>query len=221
MNPSEQHRIDALALDPDARARLLSKLRGEGVRDARVLDAMSQVPRECFVDPALRDRAYLDTALPIACDQTISQPTVVAWMTAALDVGPRDTVLEIGTGSGYQAAVLARLAGEVFTIERHAALAETAQARLRELGIANVRCRVGDGTLGWPEAAPFDRIIVTAAAEEVPPALFAQLRPGGVLVAPVGSEYGDQVLLRYTKDASGAVRAEHLMNVRFVPLIAG
>lgn len=199
----------------------MSRLRGEGVRDARVLAAMAQVPRECFVDASQGERAYLDTPLPIACEQTISQPTVVAWMTAALEVGAGHKVLEVGTGSGYQAAVLSRLARSVFTIERHARLSDLARVRLDALGITNVRCRVGDGTLGWPEEAPFDRIIVTAAAEEVPPALFEQLRPGGVMVAPVGAEHDNQVLLRFTKDATGEVRTQHLMDVRFVPLIAG
>jgi len=221
MNQGDQRRVEALTQHQDARARLMSRLRGEGVRDARVLAAMAQVPRECFVDPSQGDRAYADTPLPIACEQTISQPTVVAWMTAALEVGPGHKVLEVGTGSGYQAAVLSRLARSVFTVERHARLSDLARVRLDALGITNVRCRVGDGTLGWPEEAPFDRIVVTAAAEEVPPALFEQLRPGGVMVAPVGAEHDNQVLLRFTKDATGEVRTQHLMDVRFVPLIAG
>lgn len=220
MNQGDARSDDAATRHHDARARLVSKLRGEGVRDARVLAAMAQVPRECFVEPSERPRAYLDTALPIPCSQTISQPTVVAWMTAALEVAHGDKVLEVGTGSGYQAAVLSRLARWVFTIERHAPLSEAARERMDALGITNVRCRVGDGALGWPEEAPFDRIIVTAAAEEVPPALFEQLRPGGVMVAPVGARDDNQVLLRFTKDASGEVRAQHLMDVRFVPLVS-
>ncbi len=207
--------------DPSRRIRLLMKLRSAGVNDTAVLSAIESVPRELFVADSFTSHAYDDTALPIACGQTISQPTVVAWMTAALNVNARHTVLEIGTGSGYQAAVLARLARRVYTVERHRELLKQAQARFHELGLTNIVTRQGDGSKGWKESAPFDRILVTAAAPEVPGELLAQLREGGVMVIPVGAESGSQVLLRIHKDEAGGVHTQHLMDVRFVPLVAG
>jgi len=169
-------------------------LAGRGVRDGRVLSAMGKVPRERFVGAAERELAYADHPLGIGCGQTISQPYIVGLMTEMLGLVGTERVLEIGTGSGYQAAVLGELAGEVFSVERHAGLAESAGRLLAELGYRNVRLRVGDGTLGWPEQAPFDAIIVTAAAPGVPPSLKSQLADGGRLVIPVGCGFGQQLL---------------------------
>lgn len=200
--------------------RLLMKLRREGITDTRVLSAMEHVPREQFIDPRFMDQAYEDTALPIDAGQTISQPSVVAWMTWALQVDDRMKVLEIGTGSGYQAAVLAKLCRRVYSIERHKELLKTAEARFSALRLTNITTRAGDGTKGWPEVAPFDRIIVTASAGEVPSALLAQLSIGGVMVTPVGEQGGEQILLRIERTAEG-YSTQHLMNVRFVPLVSG
>ena len=200
--------------------RLLMELRGLGVSDARVLGALERVPREIFVPAAFKDQAYENVALPIGHGQTISQPLVVALMTEALEVGERHKVLEIGTGSGYQTAVLARLCRRVFTIERHRALLKEAEKRFAKLRLHNVTSRFGDGTKGWPEQAPFDRIIVTAAAPELPGNLLGSLAEGGVLVAPVGEERRDQRLIRIRlKD--GTSITEELGPVRFVPLVAG
>jgi protein-L-isoaspartate(D-aspartate) O-methyltransferase len=209
-------------IDPflSGKIKLLMKLRSAGIRDTRVLSALESIPRELFVPRMFVDKAYADTALPIESGQTISQPQIVAWMTAALDVSDRHRVLEIGTGSGYQAAILSRLARRVYTIERHRALAEIAEERFRKLRLGNITSRVGDGTKGWPEVAPFERIIVTAAAKEVPAALVEQLEIGGVMVMPVGDPTGDQILLRLERTAEGYT-SQHLMNVRFVPLITG
>jgi protein-L-isoaspartate(D-aspartate) O-methyltransferase len=200
--------------------RLLMELRGSGITDARVLGAIERVPRELFVPATFRDQAYENVALPIGQGQTISQPLVVALMTEALDVGERHKVLEIGTGSGYQAAVLARLCRRVFTLERHRGLLKEAEKRFAELKLHNVTTRFGDGTKGWPEQAPFDRIIVTAAAAEIPGALLDCLAAGGVLVAPVGEGHRDQELLRVRRGEGGFQR-EPLGPVRFVPLVAG
>lgn len=199
--------------------RLLMSLRKAGVTDTRVLGAMEQVAREQFVDETFRDRAYDDNALPIACEQTISMPSVVATMTQALDVKPTQCVLEIGTGSGYQAAVLAKLARRVHTIERHRPLAEQAQARFAAMKLRNIDSHVGDGSKGWPHAAPYERIIVTAAAAEIPQSLLAQLTIGGVMIIPVGAHVADQFLLRLTRVAEDEVRKEVLNAVRFVPLV--
>lgn len=198
--------------------RLLMKLRREGVTDTRVLSAIESVPREIFVDERFRDQAYEDTALPIDSGQTISQPTVVAWMTWALQVGERMKVLEIGTGSGYQAAVLSKLCRRLYTIERHKDLLKQAEKRFEQLRLRNVTTRAGDGSKGWKEVAPFDRIIVTAAAGEVPKALLEQLAVGGVMVVPVGEQGGEQILLRIERTEDG-FHTQHLMNVRFVPLV--
>ena len=200
--------------------RLLMELRRAGIADARVLGAVEKTPRERFVPPAFADRAYENTALPIDRGQTVSQPYVVALMTEKLEVGERDKVLEIGTGSGYQTAVLARLARRVFTIERHRELLREAERLLDALKLRNLVYRCGDGSKGWPEQLPFDRVIVTAAAAEVPAALADGLAPGGVLVAPVGSERRDQHLLRIRRTADGFA-TEDLGLVRFVPLVAG
>ncbi len=203
------------------RIRLLMKLRTGGISDTAVLAAIESIPREMFVEDAFRDHAYDDTALPIACGQTISQPTVVAWMTAALEVDSRMRVLEIGTGSGYQAAILAKLARRVYTIERHKDLLALAEERFKKLKLTNIVTKRGDGSKGWKEAAPFERIMVTAAAGEIPAVLLEQLSPGGVMVLPVGSHAADQILLRLHKGEDGAITTQHLMNVRFVPLVEG
>jgi protein-L-isoaspartate(D-aspartate) O-methyltransferase len=192
------------------------QIRARGIDNPLVLDAMSRVPRHRFVPELLRARAYDDSPLPIGEGQTISQPFVVAYMTDLLDVRPSHRVLEIGTGSGYQAAVLAELVREVYTIEIVPVLARRARAVLDELGYRNVHAREGNGYLGWPEAAPFDRVLLTAAPEEVPPALVEQLATGGLLVAPVGR--GDQRIVILRKTEQGVVRRETLP-VRFVPMV--
>jgi protein-L-isoaspartate(D-aspartate) O-methyltransferase len=195
-------------------------LRRRGIGDAAVLRAMDEVPREYFVEGQFLDTAYADRALPIACGQTISQPYVVAYMTEQLGVRSHDRVLEVGTGSGYQAAVLSRLAGKVITIERFRTLAEAARARLETLGYRNVEVRLGDGLAGAPDGAPFDRIVVTAATETVPETLIEQLAPEGVMVLPLGPHAGPQNLVRLTKTEEG-IRQEGLIAVRFVPLLPG
>ena len=201
-------------------ARLIEELRAEGIGDERVLKAIAQVPREKFVPATFRDRAYENVALPIGHGQTISQPYVVALMTQALEVTNRHMVLEIGTGSGYQAAVLARLARRVFTVERHRALASATERLFKELRINNVTVRFGDGTKAWPEQPSFDRIIITAAAAALPDALMESLGEGGILVAPIGEDKRVQTLMRLRRTAEGW-RSEELCPVRFVPLIAG
>jgi protein-L-isoaspartate(D-aspartate) O-methyltransferase len=200
--------------------RLLMELRRAGITDVRVLGAIEKTPREMFVPPSFEDRAWENIALPIDAGQTISQPFVVALMTDSLQVGDRHKVLEIGTGSGYQAAILSRLARRVFTVERHYDLLREAERRFAALRLGNIVSRFGDGFKGWREQAPFDRIIVTAAAPEVPPALMDQLAPGGVLMMPVGGEHRDQRLLRVRRQ-DGATTTEDLGWVRFVPLVAG
>ncbi len=196
-------------------------LRRRGISDQAVLRAMEEVPRENFVAPGFTDSAYADQALPIDCGQTISQPFVVAYMTEQLEVAPQHRILEIGTGSGYQAAVLSRLAREVVTIERYRTLADSAHERLQMLGYTNVTVRLGDGMAGAPDLAPFDRIIVTAAAEDVPDALVAQLATGGKMVLPVGPRHDAQYLIKLTKQADGELTREELIAVRFVPLLPG
>ncbi|MBL8834591.1 MAG: protein-L-isoaspartate(D-aspartate) O-methyltransferase [Alphaproteobacteria bacterium] len=206
---------------PNHKIRLLLELRGTGVTDTRVLSAIERVPREIFVPAALRDRAYENTPLPIGLGQTLSQPTVVGLMTQALELQPKSKVLEIGTGSGYQTSVLALLARRVYTIERHRPLLGEAEKRFRQMSIHNVTSRFGDGWKGWPELAPFERIIVTAAPEEVPQALLDQLAPGGIMVIPVGPA-GDQRLLRIRRgEADLLFTTEELTMVRFVPLVEG
>ena len=212
--------MSAAANDKTQKARLILDLRRSGVTDTRVLAAMESMPRERFVPESLADFAYDDGALPIACGQTISQPSVVAWMTASLEVGERMKVLEVGTGSGYQAAVLSRLCRRVYTIERHRALLDGAEATFRDLDLHNITTRLGDGALGWPEQAAFERIVVTAAAEEPPPALLDQLVVGGVMVLPLGPPEGVQTLMRIRRDGEGYHR-ETIFAVRFVPLVAG
>ncbi|MGE0639898.1 MAG: protein-L-isoaspartate(D-aspartate) O-methyltransferase [Thermoanaerobaculia bacterium] len=204
--------------DPTAARRremVETQIRARGIDDARVLRAMSEVPRHRFVPPAVEAQAYEDYPLPIGAQQTISQPYIVALMTSLLELEGGEKVLEIGTGSGYQAAVLARVAGEVYTIEILQPLAESARRTITDLGYSNVQFRVGDGYAGWPEAAPFDAIVVTAAPEKVPQPLLDQLRVGGRLVIPVGSFF--QNLMVYTKTASGFEK-KNVIPVRFVPM---
>jgi len=201
-------------------ARLVLGLRSQGVTDPLVLGAIEKTPRDLFVPDLFQDRSWEDSALPIACGQTISQPFIVGLMTQALGIEPRSRVLEIGTGSGYQTAVLSRLARFVYTVERYRTLMAEAEARLRRLDITNVFTRFGDGGEGWPEQAPFDRILVTAAAPAEPKALLAQLKPHGVLVAPVGRGPVQQ-LQRYAADGKGGFTTETLCSVRFVPLLDG
>jgi len=202
------------------RERLVQRLRDEGIRDDRVLAAIRETPRHIFVDEALASRAYEDTALPIGFAQTISQPYIVARMTEALlEAGPLNDVLEVGTGSGYQTAILSRLVRRVYTVERIESLLNQARDRFRELGLRNVRLKHADGTLGMPEYAPFDGILVTAAPESVPEALVAQLKIGGRMVLPVGGRE-DQSLVRVTRTAKGVER-KVLERVAFVPLLGG
>ncbi len=200
--------------------RLLMELRRAGIGDARVLGAIEKTPREKFVPALFEDRAYENVALPIGDGQTVSQPYVVALMTEKLMPGERQNVIEIGTGSGYQTAVLARLCRRVFSIERHRELLRGAEARFAELRLRNIVCRFGDGTKGWPEQAPYDRVLVTAAASDVPSALVDLLAPGGILVAPVGEDHRDQQLLRIRRNDDG-FSTEDLGLVRFVPLVPG
>jgi protein-L-isoaspartate(D-aspartate) O-methyltransferase len=195
-------------------------LRRRGISDQAVLRAMDEVPREHFVTGEFIDSAYADQALPIPCGQTISQPYVVAYMTEQLEVDAQHRVLEVGTGSGYQAAILSRLAREVVSIERYRTLAETARDRVKTLGYGNVTILTGDGFAGAPDAAPFDRIIVTAAAEEVPQTLVAQLGESGKMVLPLGPRNGTQHIVKLVKTPSGVTR-QNLIAVRFVPLLRG
>lgn len=201
-------------------ARLVLALRTQGVSDPAVLGAIEGTPREIFTPDLFKERAFEDSALPIACGQTISQPFIVGLMSQALSVEPRSRVLEIGTGSGYQTAILSKLSRLVYTVERYRTLMGEAEARFKQLGLTNVITRFGDGGLGWPEQAPFDRILVTAAAPEEPKALLSQLKPSGILVAPVGRG-PVQKLIRYTGDGAGGFGVEVMTDVRFVPLLDG
>ncbi|WP_395679359.1 protein-L-isoaspartate(D-aspartate) O-methyltransferase [Inquilinus sp.] len=200
--------------------RLLMQLRRSGITDHRVLGAIERVPREAFVPDAFLDQAYEDIALPIGRGQTISQPMVVGLMTQALEVGDRHKVLEIGTGSGYQAAVLARICRRLYSIERHKPLLDLALERIAGMRISNITARWGDGMKGWPEQAPFDRVIVTAAhrGDLPPPALTDQLAIGGIIVIPMGDEKRNQRVVRFTRTETGLER-EDLWPVRFVPLL--
>jgi protein-L-isoaspartate(D-aspartate) O-methyltransferase len=205
---------------PETLMKYLLMLKNNGIRDQRVLHAMELIPRDPFATGAFIDRAYEDTALPIASGQTLSQPSIVGKMTQALNAGPRDKVLEIGTGTGFQAAVLSQLARRVYTVERFAKLARTANRTLNDLGLVNVTVITGDGSLGLPNQAPFDRIILTAAAEDPPANLLAQLKEGGIMVLPVGQSSTVQTLIKITKTSDG-LDYEELQEVRFVPLVAG
>ncbi len=200
--------------------RLIMQLRRAGIADTAVLSAIERIPREAFVPESFQDQSYEDMTLPIGRGQTLSAPSVVALMTQALGADRRTKVLEIGTGTGYQAAILSRLCRRLYPVERHRELLGEAERRFLKLRLHNITTRVGDGARGWPEQAPFTRIMVTAAAETVPATLVDQLAPGGVMVVPVGRQGGDQALLRLTRDADG-IREEILDSVRFVPLVLG
>lgn len=210
-------RLEAQSIEPEVRRKRMvdGQIAARDVRDARVLAAMERVPRHLFVPPEMRAQAYEDYPLPIGDEQTISQPYIVALMTSLLELRGGERVLEIGTGSGYQAAVLAEIAGEVYTIEILASLAERSRATLAELGYRNIQVRHGDGWAGWPELAPFDGIVVTAASPRVPQPLLEQLKVGGKLVVPVGRFFQD--LLVYTRTAEGYEK-RNVIPVRFVPL---
>jgi protein-L-isoaspartate(D-aspartate) O-methyltransferase len=210
----------ALKQAPPEKMMFQLTLRRRGISDQAVLRTMEEIPREAFVEEADRADAYRDSALGIACGQTISQPFVVAYMTEQLQLQKHHRVLEIGTGSGYQAAVLSRLAGEVLTIERFRTLADAARARLERLGCDNVEVMFGDGFDVPPGAGQFDRIIVTAAMEQIPDSLTERLKPGGILIAPVGPHHGTQTLMRLAKTDAGIERKE-LVDVRFVPALPG
>jgi protein-L-isoaspartate(D-aspartate) O-methyltransferase len=202
------------------RMEFLLTLRRRGITDAAVLRAMDEVPREMFVGDAMKPQAYQDSALPIACGQTISQPYVVAYMTELLELASNHRVLEIGTGSGYQAAVISRIAAHVVSIERYRTLAEKARRIFDQIGYTNIDVLVGDGFEGAPNLPPFDRIIVTAAAETIPDALVDQLADDGIMVLPVGPLNGPQQIVRLRK-TSGGIEREDLIAVRFVPLVPG
>lgn len=203
-----------------ARERMVrSQIAARGVKDSRVLAAMGTVPRHLFVPDRYQGQSYQDYPLPIGLGQTISQPYIVAFMTELLKLGPEDRVFELGTGSGYQAAVASKVAGSVYTMEIYRELADAAKERLESLGFTNVHARHGDGYHGWKEKAPFDAIIVTAAADHIPPPLIEQLKPGGRLIIPLGSPFSFQQLVLVTKDSEGQVSELPIIPVRFVPLL--
>ncbi|MDW4548150.1 protein-L-isoaspartate(D-aspartate) O-methyltransferase [Defluviimonas sp. D31] len=204
----------------ERKMRFLYGLRSKGVTDARVLTAMERIDRGAFVRGIFAERAYEDMPLPIACGQTISQPTVVGLMTQALAVSPRDKVLEVGTGSGYQAAILSQLARRVYTVDRHRRLVREAEAVFQSLGLTNITAIAADGSHGLPDQAPFDRILVTAAPEDPPGPLLAQLRIGGIMVVPVGQSDTVQSLIKVTRQPHG-YDYDELRPVRFVPLVEG
>ena len=208
---------DALS---EQKMRFMFALRSKGVTDSRVLTAMETIDRGQFVRGLFAERAYEDTPLPIACGQTISQPSVVGLMTQALDVSPRDKVLEVGTGSGYQAAILSQLARRVYTVERHRRLVAEAKTLFQQMDLSNVTAFTADGSHGLPDQAPFDRIILTAAAEDAPGPLLAQLKVGGIMVLPVGQSDAVQSMIKVTRNEDGFDYQE-LRPVRFVPLLEG
>ena len=215
--PEDDPTSDLLA---ERKMRFLFALRSRGVTDARVLTAMERVDRGLFVRGIFADRAYEDMPLPIACGQTISQPSVVGLMTQALQVSARDTVLEVGTGSGYQAAILSQLARRVYTVDRYRRLTREAAELFRQLDLNNITTITADGSFGLPDQGPFDRILVTAAAEDPPGPLLEQLKPGGIMVVPVGQSDTVQSLIKVTRNARG-FDYEELRPVRFVPLVEG
>ncbi|MGP6085931.1 protein-L-isoaspartate(D-aspartate) O-methyltransferase [Antarctobacter jejuensis] len=209
-----------MSFDAEAKMQFLFALRSKGVTDKAVLNAMERIDRGLFIQGYFTDRAYEDMPLPIACGQTISQPSVVGLMTQALKVGPRDKVLEVGTGSGYQAAVLSLLARRVYTVDRHRRLVQAARAVFDQLELTNITAFTADGSFGLPDQAPFDRIIVTAAAEDPPGPLLAQLKIGGIMIVPVGQSDAVQSLIRVTRHESG-YEYDEMRPVRFVPLVEG
>ena len=206
--------------EDNAKAQVAFLLRNVGVQDHHLIGLMESIPRNIFIPEVFHEHAYDDVALPIGMGQTISQLSVVAMMTEALEITDRHKILEIGTGSGYQTVVLSHLCRRVYTIERHRELLQTAEQRFLQLRRNNITSMVGDGGLGWPMQAPFERIMVTAAAEGIPPVLIEQLAVGGIMVIPVGDEHGDQKLLKIHKTQEG-LDTQELQDVRFVPLLAG
>jgi protein-L-isoaspartate(D-aspartate) O-methyltransferase len=209
-----------MTTEAERKMQFLFTLRSKGVTDARVLTAMERIDRGAFIRGVFKDRAYEDMPLPIACGQTISQPSVVGIMSQALNVSPRDKVLEVGTGSGYQAAILSHLARRVYTVDRHRRLTRGAQAVIDHLGLHNVTIITADGSFGLPDQAPFDRILLTAAAEDPPGPLLAQLKEGGIMVLPVGQSDAVQSLIKVVRTPDGFDYQE-LRTVRFVPLLEG
>ena len=201
-------------------AKLILEVRQAGVTNPKILACMETIPRHLFVPRTFKAKTYDDVALPIGRHQTVSQPSIVGRMTEALNVGDRMKVLEVGTGSGYQASILARLCRRLYTIERHPSLLKEAEARFDQLRLMNITSLLGDGSYGWPEQAPFDRIMLTAAAVDIPTQLVDQLAPGGTMVAPIGLDDNDQRLIRLVKYEEGA-ETEDLGAVRFVPLLPG
>lgn len=206
--------------EAERKMQFLYALRSRGVTDKHVLEAMEKVDRAPFIRGLFAERAYEDTPLPIACGQTISQPSIVGRMTQALQCSPRDKVLEVGTGSGYQAAILSRLVRRVYTVDRHKRLVQEARTIFETMDFSNITTFVGDGSFGLPDQAPFDRILVTAAAEDPPGPLLAQLKPGGIIVVPVGQSDTVQTLIRGRKTETG-IEYDELTPVRFVPLLEG
>ncbi|GHE02758.1 protein-L-isoaspartate O-methyltransferase [Allgaiera indica] len=219
-DPSTDRDGDQAESLAERQMRFVYALRSKGVTDARTLSAMEKIDRAAFVRGLFANRAYEDMPLPITCGQTISQPSVVGLMTQALQVGPRDKVLEVGTGSGYQAAVLSLLCRRVYTVDRHRRLVQEAQEVFDTLGLTNITAMTADGSFGLPDQAPFDRILVTAAAEDPPGPLLAQLRVGGIMVLPVGQSDAVQSLIRVTRTEDG-LEYDELRPVRFVPLVGG
>lgn len=218
--PRPQHSHPAFAQRRGERARMVTmQIRARGIRDPNSLAALRMVPRHSFVRTSDLRRAYADQPLPIGLGQTISQPYIVGYMTEALELGPGYKVLEIGTGSGYQASICAEIVQEVYTIEIIQKLAESAKERLKELGYNNVFVKAADGYFGWKENSPFDAIIVTCAAGFVPPPLIEQLKPNGKMILPLGSPFGAQTLVLITKDDKGQIRSKSLLPVRFVPML--
>lgn len=196
-----------------------TQIEQRGVDSKSVLDSMKKVPRHLFVPPKYQEQAYDDHPLPIGLGQTISQPYIVALMTEIASPDPDDVVLEVGTGSGYQAAILAQIVRRVYTVELFQQLADEAQQRFKVLGYTNISLKSGDGYYGWEEHAPFDAIVVTAAAEHIPPPLIRQLKPGGIMIIPVGNRFQVQTLVLVEKDTDGKTRSRNLLPVRFVPLL--
>ncbi|WP_432449775.1 protein-L-isoaspartate(D-aspartate) O-methyltransferase [Aliiroseovarius marinus] len=208
------------AMDAERKMQFLFALRSKGITDKRVLSAMEEIDRGPFIRGLFAERAYEDMPLPISCGQTISQPSVVGLMTQAAEIRPRDKVLEIGTGSGYQAAILSKLARRVYTVDRYRKLVGEARELFEDMELHNITAMTGDGTRGWPDQAPFDRIIVTAAAEDPPSPLLAQLAIGGIMIVPVGQSDAVQSLIKVTRSDDG-FDYEELLPVRFVPLLEG
>lgn len=209
-----------MTIDMEDRAKLIFELHHHGIRDKDVLEAFEKVDRSAYIDGLFKSRAWDDVPLTIPCGQSISAPSIVAQMTVALNVNAKSTVLEIGTGSGYQSAILSHLVKRVYTIERHKELAQLAEKRFLDQNIHNITTFHGDGSLGLPKQAPFDRILLTAASEDLPSTLLAQLKTGGIMVLPVGQSDAVQTLLRVTKTEKG-LEYEELGDVRFVPLLPG